>query len=256
MLGGTTEARALAARLHGLPGFDVTSSLAGRVAAPVLPAGETRVGPFGGVEGLVGWLRLHGTDVVVDATHPFAGQITRHAVAATAALRVPLLVLRRPGWTAQPGDRWHRVPTAAAAAALLPALGRRVFLATGRGDLTAFAAVDGHWFLLRAVDPPGPPLPRHHHLVLDRGPFTVDGERSLLREHRVDVVVSRDSGGAATAAKLAAARDLALPVVLLDRPAPPDAPVVATVEEAVRRLADLRDRPGPAQPTGPQPAGP
>jgi precorrin-6A/cobalt-precorrin-6A reductase len=162
--------------------------------------------------------------------------MTANAVAATAAAGVPLLVLHRPGWTAGPGDRWHRVPDAAAAAAMLPRLGTRVFLATGSGDLSAFAGLDA-WFLLRAVDPPPPPLPARHHLVLARGPFTADAERALLREHRVDVLVTRDSGGELTAAKLVAARELGLPVVLLARPPAPDAPVVATVEEAVSWLA-------------------
>lgn len=236
VLGGTGEARRLAAALHDRPGFAVTSSLAGRVAAPVLPPGEVRVGGFGGVDGLVSWLRVQRTDVVVDATHPFAARMTAHAVAATAALGLPLLVLRRAGWTSTPGDRWHRVPDSAAAAALLPALGERVFLATGRGDLTAFAGLDG-WFLLRAVDPPAPPLPRRRHVVLDRGPFTPAGERALLREHRIDVVVTRDSGGPRTAAKLVAARELGLPVVMTDRPPAPAGLTVSNVAAAVRWLA-------------------
>lgn len=238
VLGGTAEARRLAAALQRDPSVTVTSSLAGRVAVPALPCGDVRIGGFGGPEGLAAWLRGHGTDAVVDATHPFAARMTANAVAATAATGVPLLLLRRPGWTQGPGDSWHRVPDAAAAAALLPGLGRRVFLATGSGDLAAFAHVDA-WFLLRAVDPPPPPLPPRHHLVLARGPFTADAERALLREHRIDVLVARDSGGDLTAAKLVAARELGLPVVLLDRPPAPDAPAVATVEEAVAWLAAL-----------------
>lgn len=234
VLGGTGEARRLAAALHAEPGCTVTSSLAGRVAAPALPVGQVRTGGFGGVDGLAAWLRSDGTDVVVDATHPFAAQMTAHAVAATAAAGVPLLVLRRAGWTAGPGDRWHRVPDAAAAAAALPALGRRVFLATGRGDLEAFAGLD-LFCLVRAVDPPEP-LPRRARVVLARGPFPVEAERALLREHRIDVLVTRDSGGTMTAAKLVAARELGLPVVLLDRPPAPDAPTVSTVEQAVQAI--------------------
>jgi precorrin-6A/cobalt-precorrin-6A reductase len=241
VLGGTAEARRLAAALHRDPAFAVTSSLAGRVAVPTLPRGDVRVGGFGGADGLAAWLRGHRTHAVVDATHPFAALMTANAVAATTATGVPLLVLRRPGWTAGPGDRWHRVPDAAAAAAMLPRLGTRVFLATGSGDLAAFAGLDA-WFLLRAVDPPPPPLPVRHHLVLARGPFTADAERALLREHRIDVLVARDSGGELTAAKLVAARELGLPVVLLARPPAPDAPVVATVEEAVAWLAATDSR--------------
>ncbi|HYH30072.1 MAG TPA: cobalt-precorrin-6A reductase [Pseudonocardia sp.] len=236
VLGGTAEARRLAAALHRDPAVAVTSSLAGRVAVPRLPCGDVRIGGFGGADGLLAWLRAHPTDAVVDATHPFATRMTAHAVAATAAAGVPLLVLRRPGWTAGPGDHWHRVRDAAAATALVPQLGERVFLATGSGDLSAFAGL-AQWCLLRAVDPPSPPLPAHHHLVLARGPFTADAERALLREHRIDVLVARDSGGDLTAAKLVAARELGLPVVLLDRPPAPDAATAATVEEAVAWLA-------------------
>jgi precorrin-6A/cobalt-precorrin-6A reductase len=237
VLGGTAEARQLASALHGRPGLAVTSSLAGRVAVPLLPPGDVRIGGFGDVDGLRRWLREKDVDAVVDATHPFATAMTDHAVAATTETGVPLLVLRRDGWRAGPGDRWHRVPDAAAAATLLPGLGERVFLAIGHPS--AFAGLDDRWFLLRAVDPLPPPLPANHHLVLARGPFTADAERALLREHRIDVVVTRDSGGAMTAAKLVAARELGLPVVLLDRPHAPAVPTVATVDEAVRWLLTL-----------------
>jgi precorrin-6A/cobalt-precorrin-6A reductase len=192
VLGGTAEARRLAAVLQRDPAFAVTSSLAGRVAVPRLPCGDVRIGGFGGAEGLTAWLRGHRTDAVVDATHPFAARMTANALAATAAAGVPLVVLRRPGWTEGPGDRWHRVPDAAAAAALVPRFGTRVFLATGSGDLAAFAGLDA-WCLLRAIDPPAPPLPARHHLVLARGPFTADAERTLLREHRIEVLVARDT---------------------------------------------------------------
>ncbi len=238
LLGGTAEARRLAAAAGTRPGITLTSSLAGAVAVPLLPEGDVRIGGFGGVAGLTGWLRDHGTDAVVDATHPFATRMTAAAVAATAALRLPFLVLRRPGWTPGPGDRWHRVPDMAAAATLLPHLGERVFLAIGSGGVAAFADAPG-WFLLRAVDPPAPPLPARHRLVRDRGPFTADAERALLREHRIEVLVCRDSGGDLTAAKLVAARELGLPVVMVDRPPAPDAPTVETVEEAVAWLASI-----------------
>ncbi len=238
ILGGTGEARRLAAALHGDPAYAVTSSLAGRVTVSRLPCGEVRVGGFGGVDGLVGWLRGHRTDVVVDATHPFAVRMTANAVAATAAVGLPLIVLRRNGWTAGPGDRWCRVPSAAAAVELLPELGERVFLATGSGDLAAFAGLD-LWCLVRAVDPPPPPLPPRRQVVLGRGPFTADAERALLAEHRIDVLVTRDSGGAMTAAKLVAARELGLTVVLLDRPPAPDVPTVPSVADVVRRLGAL-----------------
>ncbi|HEY0813352.1 MAG TPA: cobalt-precorrin-6A reductase [Pseudonocardia sp.] len=236
LLGGTAEARRLAAALDRAAAVTVTSSLAGAVAVPLLPEGDVRIGGFGGVEGLAAWLRDHGTAAVVDATHPFSTRMTAAATAAADALGIPLLVLRRPGWTAGPGDRWHRVADAAAAATLLPSLGERAFLAMGSGGPAAFAHLPG-WFLLRAIDPPTGPLPARHRLVIGRGPFTADAERALLREHRIEVLVCRDSGGDLTAAKLVAARELGLPVVMIDRPpAPPTVAAVETVDEAVAWL--------------------
>lgn len=232
ILGGTGEARRLAEALHGRPDVTVTTSLAGAVARPRVTPGRVRIGGFGGVDGLAAWLRAERVDAVVDATHPFAATITAHAVTAAARTGTPLLVLRRPGWTAGPGDRWHRVPDAGAAAVLVPSLGERCFLALGRGDLAAFADQPG-FCLVRAVDPPPGPLPHDVRVVLGRGPFPVDDERALLAQHRIDVVVTRDSGGGD--AKLVAARGL--PVVLIDRPPPPAAPTVATVEAALSWLA-------------------
>ncbi|MFF9315612.1 cobalt-precorrin-6A reductase [Streptomyces sp. NPDC014748] len=239
ILGGTAEARRLAELLHGVPGLELTSSLAGRVAGPRPLPGDTRIGGFGGADGLTAWLREHGVDVVVDATHPFAETISHHAARAAATARVPLLALRRPGWVPEAGDRWHEVGSLAEAARALPALGRRVFLTTGRLGLAAFADLDDLWFLVRSVDAPQPPHPSRMEILLDRGPFTLDGERELLRRHRVDVVVTKDSGGAATAPKLTAAREAGLPVVVVRRPpAPQGVPVVPTPEDAAHRVRE------------------
>jgi precorrin-6A/cobalt-precorrin-6A reductase len=238
LLGGTAEARALAGLLAAEPGIDVTSSLAGATPDPRLPPGRTRSGGFGGAAGMAGWLREHRAGALVDATHPFAATVSRHASTAARTADVPLLALRRPGWTPGPGDAWHWADTAAHAAALLPALGRRPFLTTGRRDLAAFAALPLD-FLIRTVTAPPPPLPARHRLVLGRGPYPLDGERALLRAHRADVLVTKDSGG--PAAKLAAAREAALPVLLLRRPpAPPGVPAAATPEAAAQWLRDLR----------------
>jgi precorrin-6A/cobalt-precorrin-6A reductase len=235
ILGGTGEARALAAACAG---WHVVTSLAGRVREPRLPVGEVRVGGFGGPTGLAAWLVEERIDAVVDATHPFASRISASAVAATAQTGVPLLMLHRPGWTEEPCDDWRRVPSVAAAAAALPGLGRRVMLTTGRQSLAEFAELD-LWFLIRTVDPPEPPLPARHLLLLDRGPYTVDGEAALIREQAIDVLVTKDSGGEMTAAKLVAARQLGLPVVMVDRPAPPaGVPAVSTVDEAAAWLRD------------------
>ncbi|MEV6119280.1 cobalt-precorrin-6A reductase [Streptomyces sp. NPDC052077] len=223
ILGGTTEARRLAELLAAEVslGMRVTTSLAGRVAAPRLPPGEVRIGGFGGADGLAAWLRAHRVDALVDATHPFAGTISFNAARAAATAGVPLLALRRPGWTPVEGDDWHEAGSLDEAAGLLPALGRRVFLTTGRTGLAAFAGLDGHWFLVRSVDAPVPPHPAHMDVLLDRGPFTLEGEREVLLRHRVDVLVTKDSGGAATAPKLTAAREAGLPVVVVRRPPVP-----------------------------------
>ncbi len=220
----------------------MTSSLAGRVAAPRLPPGEVRVGGFGGAEGMAAWLREHRVDALIDATHPFARTISFNAASAAATAHVPLLALRRPGWVAGEGDDWHPVDSLEQAARVLPALGERVFLTTGRMGLAAFAGPDlaALWFLVRSVDAPEPPFPARMEVLLERGPFTPDGERELLRTHRIDVVVTKDSGGAATAPKLLAAREAGIPVVVVQRPPVPEAvPVAATPEEAAAWLRGL-----------------
>ncbi|MFJ2608372.1 cobalt-precorrin-6A reductase [Streptomyces sp. NPDC087425] len=242
VLGGTAEARELAGVLAGVGGVRVTSSLAGRVSRPGVLAGDVRVGGFGGAEGLAAWVRAEGVDVLVDATHPFAERITANAARAAEVTGVPALVLRRPGWTAVPGDRWHPVPSLAGAADALPALGRRVLLTTGRLGLSAFAHLTDLDFLVRCVEPPQTPMPPRARVLLARGPFTVADETELLREQRIDVLVTKDSGGAATAAKLTAARRLGVPVVLVTRPALP-AGVTAVAEVAgVLELLDLGGR--------------
>ncbi|MFC9795017.1 cobalt-precorrin-6A reductase [Streptomyces sp. NPDC127584] len=230
ILGGTTEARALAGLLHGE--VRVTSSLAGRVASPRLPEGEVRIGGFGGVDGLVDWIGGHAVDAVIDATHPFAERISFHAARAAALAHVPLLALRRPGWVPVAGDDWHPVASLTEAAGALDGLGDRVFLTTGRMGLAAFADRP-EWFLVRSVDAPEAPVPARAEILLDRGPFTLDGERELLARHRIDVLVTKDSGGAATAPKLTAAREAGLPVIVVGRPPVPEGvPLATTPEEA------------------------
>ncbi|MFI8193538.1 cobalt-precorrin-6A reductase [Streptomyces sp. NPDC085946] len=237
VLGGTTEARELAAALAARPGVRVTTSLAGRVARPGAVDGELRTGGFGGADGLAAWLREQRVDALVDATHPFAERITANAARAAAAAGVPAVVLRRPGWRPGPRDRWHRVPSLEAAAAALPRLGRRVFLTTGRLGLAAFAHLTDLHFVVRSVEPPEAPVPPDVRVILARGPFTVAGETALLREHRVDVLVTKDSGGGATAAKLTAARALGLPVVVVRRPPLPEGvAAVADVPGVLERL--------------------
>ncbi|MGY0017481.1 cobalt-precorrin-6A reductase [Streptomyces sp. cg35] len=237
VLGGTTEARRLAETLHARPRLRVTSSLAGRVAAPRLPPGEVRIGGFGGVAGMTEWLRAHAVDAVIDATHPFAGTISFHAAEAAATAHVPLLALRRPGWVPGEGDDWREAGSLAEAAEAVRGAGRRVFLTTGRMGLAAFAHIDDAHFLVRSVDAPEPPCPPHMDVLLDRGPFTLDGEREVLARHRIDVLVTKDSGGAATAPKLTAAREAGIPVIVVRRPPVPQGVAVAATAEAAAEWA-------------------
>jgi precorrin-6A/cobalt-precorrin-6A reductase len=248
VLGGTAEARELAGTLHG-SGIDVVSSLAGRVARPRLPPGEVRVGGFGGPEALARWLLEESMTIVLDATHPFAERISASAARACAATGVALLRLERPGWSERPGDRWCWTDTLERAAAEIPRLGRRVLLTTGRQGLVAFAAVPDTWFLVRCVDPPAPPLPSRHELVLDRGPYTLAGELGLIDRHRIDLVVTKDSGGRHTEAKLDAARERGLPVIVVRRPSRPEVETVHTTHDALAWVAQVagRDLGSPAQ---------
>jgi len=240
ILGGTTEATALAKRLAGHPRIDARVSLAGRTKNPVLPPLPTRIGGFGGVEGLADHLRAEGIQAVIDATHPFAAQISANAAAACALAGVPLRLLTRPAWGAGPGDRWIGVPDMDAAAQALRGLGDTVFLTIGRQEVAAFEAMPDKRYLIRAVDPPDPlpALPRMS-LILDRGPFTVEGELALMRGERIEVVVSKNSGGRATDAKLEAARTLRLPVVMVERPAGNGVAELHDVEDAVGWLEGM-----------------
>jgi len=235
ILGGTGEARELAAELTAA-GADLISSLAGRVSRPRLPDGPVRVGGFGGADGLAAFLRAEAITHLVDATHPFAATITANAARATEEAGLPRLVLRRPAW--DPAPTWAAVPDIQAAAAAVRAWpGEGVFLTTGRRDLGAFAADDRHQFLVRTVDPPDGPVPPRMTLLLDRGPYTVDGESALIREHRIGLLVTKNSGGPMTAAKLTAASELGVQVVMVERPPlPPGSTVAATVSAALRWL--------------------
>jgi precorrin-6A/cobalt-precorrin-6A reductase len=238
ILGGTGEARALALALDERRDVEVVSSLAGRVRNPALPVGAVRVGGFGGPDGLADYLLAGRFDALVDATHPFAATITAHAVEACRRSGVRGVVLARPEWAPQPGDDWTRVPDVASAAEVCAAAPDGcVFVTTGRRDLAAFAHDVRHTHLVRTVDAPEPPLPPATTLVLDRGPYTVAGETELMRTHGVVVLATKNSGGPMTAAKLTAARDLALPVVMVERPAlPAGAVCVHTVDAALAWL--------------------
>lgn len=245
ILGGTAEAMALAraSRARFGASLAVTSSLAGRTRRPMRPPGAVRVGGFGGADGLERYLRGAAVDMVVDATHPFAAAISANARAACDAVGLPRLSLVRPMWARAPGDDWVEVADAAGAASVLRRrTERRVFLTLGHRGLEAFAGMPGHWFLVRLVEPPErpPPLDRHQ-VVVARGPFTVADETAMLTDHRIDAVVCKASGGGATEAKIAAARALGLPVIMLRRPVAEPGERVAGVDAALDWIAARLD---------------
>jgi precorrin-6A/cobalt-precorrin-6A reductase len=235
ILGGTAEARTLAALAleHFGDRLDVITSLAGRTSAPADIPGAVRRGGFGGADGLAAYLAAERIDALVDATHPFAAVIHRAARRAAEQACIPRVAVVRPPWRAQPGDRWTEVADAQEAATLLPAVGRRVWLTVGVKDLAAFAAVPA-WFLVRRIEPGPALLPGE--VVLGRGPFTLAEERAVIERHAIDVLVTKASGGAATSAKLDAAREKGIAVVLIRRPPPEPGATVADAEAALAWL--------------------
>jgi precorrin-6A/cobalt-precorrin-6A reductase len=237
ILGGTTEARLLAERLAGRAGLDVTLSLAGRTVAPARQPVPVRSGGFGGAAGLADYLAREHVDVLIDATHPYAGGISANAWAAAQMSSVRFVAVHRPPWIAVAGDRWTEVENVRGAVRALRATPRRVLVALGRNEIAPLVEAPQHFYLIRSVDPVDPPLRLPHATyVTGRGPFVEADEIALMRTHRIEVVIAKNSGGGATYGKIAAARALGIEVIMLRRPPVPDAPSVATVDEAIAWL--------------------
>ena len=237
ILGGTADANRLVAEIARDSRINAVLSYAGRTERPTLPPIAWRVGGFGGVDGLVDYLRAEKIARVVDATHPFAAQMSANAITACALVNVPLLVLERAPWQRTSGDRWIEADNIVAAAEALGAMPRRVFLGIGRQYLDVFAAHPQHHYLARLIDPPRAPLPlREADVIVARGPFDLAGDRAMLMEHRIDIVVARNAGGDAAYAKIEAARDLGLPVVMVRRPFIPAREKVESVADVLRWL--------------------
>jgi precorrin-6A/cobalt-precorrin-6A reductase len=243
LLGGTLDAHLLSVQLQAA-GVPAVYSYAGVTRTRRTPALPTRVGGFGGIDGLVRYLQAQRITQVIDATHPFAAQMSRHAISACAALGIPLLAMERPAWQASPGDQWLHVADMDAAARALTSPMQRVFLAIGRKQLAAFASrAAQHHFVLRVIDRTDEDLPlpaSSYELLVARGPFALEDERALLQRHAIDCIVSKNAGGADTYAKIAAARELRIPVVMVDRPQLPARTRSETTKKAMQWLESQR----------------
>jgi precorrin-6A/cobalt-precorrin-6A reductase len=239
ILGGTGDAVALAECAIDLPGLEVVTTLAGRTNNPQPVLGTVRIGGFGGEAGLVAYLQTEKIDFIIDATHPFAAQISGHVAGAATKVGIPRLLLIRPAWVRSTEDTWIEVESIEAAVQVIPASAERIFVTIGRQQLAPFATLTDKWCLMRSIDPPDPSIPLPPgKLLLDRGPFSLEGERQLLREYQIQAIVSKNSGGDATYAKIIAARELGLPVVMVQRPIVPEGERVADVAGAVEWLID------------------
>jgi precorrin-6A/cobalt-precorrin-6A reductase len=239
ILGGTSEASELAAILSPRIDLRVISSLAGRVSQATLPMGIVRVGGFGGIDGLIAYLAQENIAAVIDATHPYASQISRNAELACARLNLPLIAYERPSWKPKEGDCWLPVRDAAAAALLVNHTESRVFLSIGRQELGAFTCCEAAWFLVRTIDTPEEKLPANSKLILARGPFRFEAEMRMLRSEGINRIVSKNSGGTATYPKIEAARALGIPVVMLERSPTHTVPTVARWDDVLRRLTEI-----------------
>ena len=237
ILGGTLDARELAGLLANRSDLDVRLSLAGRTASPVEQGVPVVSGGFGGIDGLAAFLREEQIGVLIDATHPFAANISFNAAKAAPLAKTKLLALRRAPWTKVDGDRWFDVPAVDAAVEVLGDAPLSVFVALGRNELAPFIRAPQHFYLIRSVDPIDPPLDvPHAEYIVARGPFTAEDDRALFETHGIDIVIAKNSGGPATYSKIEAARMRRIPVVMLQRPKLPDVPRVASVGEVVAWL--------------------
>ncbi|MTJ55145.1 cobalt-precorrin-6A reductase [Anabaena sp. UHCC 0253] len=237
ILGGIGDAAELAARVANISGIEAIASLAGRTREPSTPVGNVRIGGFGGVVGLVSYLRKMQIDLLIDATHPFANQISGNAAAAAQEVGIPRLMVIRPPWEKLEDDHWLEVENNIAAAAALENQSQRVFLTIGRQEIATFAHLQKFWFLMRMIDPPNNDVLVPPGLIIcDRGPFTLENEQEILLKYNIDTIVSKNSGGSATYPKIIAARKLGIKVVMVNRPPVPPGEQVPDVESAIKWL--------------------
>ncbi len=242
ILGGTGDAVKLAASLANIREIEVISSLAGRTKKPSILVGQVRIGGFGGAEGLANYLQENAIDFLIDATHPCAGQISIHGAIAAKITNIPHLMLVRPQWEKVSGDNWIEVESVAAAAQAIPETVSRVFITSGRQQLEPFLLrsqiYPETWYLMRSIDPPDLELP-NSKVILDRGPFSLEQERALLRDDQIQAIVSKNSGGDATYAKIIAARELGIPIIMVQRPTIPEGEKVTSIASAIAWLTNF-----------------
>jgi precorrin-6A/cobalt-precorrin-6A reductase len=243
ILGGTGDANKLARQAAKIDDRQIILSLAGRTETAKKPDPNnslfsTRIGGFGGIDGLVAYLRQNSIDSIVDATHPFAAQISHHGATAAQICGIPYLILDRPQWEREIGDNWYEVETIAAAATILPSIATRVFLTIGRQELAAFAHLEDIWFLMRSIELPQPPTPQGE-IILHQAPFNVEDEQKLLLDYKIGAIVSKNSGGDATYAKIIAAREIGIPVIMVRRPPLPQGDRVRSIEAVLKWLSDI-----------------
>ncbi|GBQ09387.1 cobalt-precorrin-6A reductase [Swaminathania salitolerans] len=237
ILGGTPEARLLCNALANIPDIHITFSFAGVTPALHPPGATVRTGGFGGADGLRAFLEAQAIHAVIDATHPFAARMSGNAVAAARLASCPLLRMVRPPWPDPPGRNWHHVPEIAAVPDALGSRPRRVFLSTGRKETAPFLDTP-HAYLLRCIVSPDTLLPPHIRILQARGPFSPESERALFRDERIDCLVTKNAGGMAVSAKLEAARDLGIDVIMIDRPPLPPAQECHTIGDALIWIQD------------------
>jgi precorrin-6A/cobalt-precorrin-6A reductase len=242
ILGGTGDAVKLATKLVAIPEIEVISSLAGRTKKPLALVGQVRIGGFGGAEGLANYLQENSIDILIDATHPCAGQITNNGAIASQIANIPHLMLVRPQWEKVAGDNWIEVESVAAAARAISEEVDRVFITSGRQQLEPFLErsqiYPNIWYLIRSIDPPDLELP-NSKVLLDRGPFSLEQERQLLRDYQIQAIVSKNSGGDATYAKVIAARELGIPIIMVQRPTMPEGNKVTSITDAIAWIHQL-----------------
>ncbi|MEY3867600.1 MAG: hypothetical protein RLZZ338_1491 [Cyanobacteriota bacterium] len=236
ILGGTADAAALTAKIDRVDGVNTIASFAGRTQQPVTLRNRVSIrrGGFGGATGLANYLRSEQIDLLIDATHPFAAEISFNAAKAASQCGIPRLMLIRPPWEAQPADKWIEVESNQEAANILPGLAQRIFLTIGRQEIPVYSHLKNIWFLMRMIDSPdaNTPVPPGK-LLLEKGPFSHEEERALLQQYEISAIVSKNSGGDATYPKIIAARELGLPVVMIKRPPNPGGEQVADVNSAL-----------------------